>query len=98
MKIIKRKRKPFFRIFFMLLAIQLVIVLVDAFFAKGDNLLASITEPIITVISLPIGIISPNLPFYSGEGILVSLLFWVLNTAIQAAALYVVYRMFKRLK
>ena len=95
---IKRKRKPFFRILFILLAIELVIVLIDAFFAKGDGILASITEPIITVISLPIGLISPNLPFYSGEGIPISILFWVINTAIQAAAIYVVFRMFKRLK
>ncbi|MFP4845658.1 hypothetical protein [Winogradskyella sp. PE311] len=95
---IKRKRKPFFRIFLILLVIQLIIVLVDHFLANGNELFSSITEPLITLISFPINLISPSLPFYSGEGLHISLLFWGLNVAIQSAAFYVCLRMFKRLK
>ncbi len=94
----KRKLKLFLKIFFLLLAIQAVIVLIHILFDKGGDTITAITSFLITIISLPISFISSNLPFYSGEGILVTLMFWVLNVVLQTMVVYAFFRIKKKMK
>ncbi len=94
----KRKLKLFLKIFFLLLAIQLVVVILHILLNNADNSLASITAMIISVISVPMSFVSRDLPFYSGEGIFVRLLFWGLNLTIQTTAIYAGVRIMKKIK
>ncbi len=94
----KRKLRLFLKIFFLLLVFQLIIIGAHVLLTNADNSLSSITSVIISIFSFPIRIISPDLPFYSGEGIFVMLIFWTLNLVLQTMAIYGVIRMVKRLK
>ena len=95
---IKRKHRLFIKIFFLLLLIQLIIVVAHVLLTNTDSSFSEITSFIISLISLPISVISADLPFYSAEGTLFRLIFWTLNLVIQTLAIYGVIRMIKRLK
>ena len=86
------------KIFFLLLIIQLIIVLAHVLLSSADSSLSSITTFMISIVSFPIRIISPVLPFYSGEGIFIILIFWTLNLILQTMAIYGGVRMIKRIK
>ncbi len=90
--------KLFLKIFFILLAIQLVIVISHILLNNADNSLTSVTSFIISVISVPISFISSDLPFYSVEGMYARLMFWGLNLTIQTVAIYAGVRIMKKLK
>lgn len=94
----KRKLRLFLKIFVLLLVIQFIIVAVHVLLTNADSSLSSVTALIISIFSFPIRIISPDLPFYSGEGIFIMGIFWTLNLVIQTMAIYGVIRMIKRLK
>ncbi|WP_339754562.1 hypothetical protein [uncultured Winogradskyella sp.] len=94
----KRKRKLFLKIFFILVIVQLIIGFTDILLTSAASSLSSITSFMLTIFSFPIGLISRNLPFYSGEGIYVTLLFWALNLILQTIAVYVFFRLVKRVK
>lgn len=94
----KQKLRLFLKIFFLLLVIQLIIIVADVLLASADSSLSSITSFIISIFSFPIRVISPDLPFYSGEGIPVMLIFWMLNLVLQTMAIYGGIRMVKRVK
>lgn len=94
----KKKIKLFLKIFFLLLAVQFVIVIADVLLNNADSSLSSITYLLISIFSMPLSLISPNLPFYSGEGIFATLLFWTLNLVIQTLVIYGAFRIMKRLK
>jgi len=94
----KRKLKLFLKVFFLLGTIQFVIVLGDILLRNADSSLSEITSILISIISIPLSLVSSLLPFYSGEGILVSLLFWALNLTIQTIIIYGFIRFSKRIK
>jgi hypothetical protein len=94
----KTKLKLFLKIFFLLLVIQLLIVVSYILLSNADSSLASIITFIISIFSFPISLINSDLPFYSGEGTFVKLIFWTLNLVLQTMAIYAVIRMIKRLK
>ena len=94
----KRKLKLFLKIFFLLMIVQLVIGLVDILLNNAGSSFSEITSFIISIFSIPLSLISRNLPFYSGEGIYITLMFWGLNLIIQTTAIYVLVRMVKRMK
>ena len=80
--------KHFLRIFFLLAVIQFIIVVGDMLLQRGNISLSSVTSVIIDVLSLPISLIHPSLPFYAGEGLVASIAFWVLNLTIQTMIIY----------
>jgi hypothetical protein len=94
----KQKLRLFLKIFFLLLVIQLLIIVADVQLSNTDSSLSAITSFIISIFSFPIRVISPDLPFYSGEGIPVTLIFWMLNLVLQTMAIYGGIRMIKRVK
>ncbi len=93
-----RKLKLFLKIFFLLLVIQMIIVIADVAISNADSSLSAITSLIISIFSFPISLISRDLPFYSGEGIYVMVLFWTLNLVLQTMIIYGCIRMIKRIK
>ncbi len=94
----KKKLKLFLKIFFLLLVIQFIIVMINILLNNADSSFASITSFIISIFSLPLSLISNSLPFYTGEGILVTLMFWILNLAIQTLAIYGAIRIMIKIK
>ncbi|BAO74384.1 hypothetical protein [Winogradskyella sp. PG-2] len=94
----KKKIKLFLKIFFILLLIQFVIAIADILLHNANSSLSSITSTVISIISLPLSMVNKNLPFYAGEGIIVTLLFWTLNLVIQTLMIFAVFRIMKRLK
>jgi hypothetical protein len=78
--------------------VQLVVGVIDILLSNANSSFSEITSFIISVFSFPLSLISRNLPFYSGEGLLVTLMFWGLNLIIQSSAIYVLARFYKRLK
>jgi len=56
------------------------------------------TSFIISIFSFPIKLISSNLPFYSGEGIYVMVILWMLNLVLQTMIIYGCIRMIQRIK
>jgi hypothetical protein len=94
----KRKLKLFLKIFFLLLIVQAIVVGSYILLSNADSSLASIASFIISIFSFPINIISPDLPFYSGEGTSVIFLFWTLNLVLQTMPIYAIIRMVQRLK
>ncbi len=93
-----RKLKLFLKIFFLLLVIQMIIVIADVALSNADSSFSAITSLIISIFSFPISLISRDLPFYSGEGIYVMVLFWTLNLVLQTMIIYGCIRMIKRIK
>lgn len=93
----KKKLKLFLKIFFLLLVIQFLIGMTDVLLHNADSSLSSITSFIISIFSLPLSLISKNLPFYSGEGIHITLMFWALNLVIQTLAVYGGIRIMKKI-
>jgi hypothetical protein len=94
----KKKLKLFLKIFFLLLIIQLIIVVADVLLTNADSSLSEVTATIISVFSFPLRLINRNLPFYTGEGFLLTLMFWVLNLVIQTMPIYAYFRVIKKIK
>lgn len=94
----KKKLKLFLKIFFLLLVIQLIIGVIDILLSNADSSFSSITSFVISIFSFPLSLINKNLPFYSGEGIHVTLMFWTLNLVIQTLAIYGSFRIMKKIK
>jgi hypothetical protein len=94
----KQKLKLFLKIFFLLLIIQAVIVLVHVLLNGSESLITTITSLMITIMSFPLNFISDRLPFYSGEGIPITIMFWILNLGIQTMVIYAFFRIKKKLK
>lgn len=92
----KRKLKEFFKIFFLLLIIHAAIVAAELFL--GDSGISDITSTLIAIISIPLSLVNKNLPFYTGEGILITAIYGGLNLMIQTVFVYGIKRVFKRLK
>ena len=93
-----RKLKIFLKIFFILLAIQLIVGISDIQLNNADSSLSTVTYLLLTVFSFPLSLISPVLPFYSGEGIFITLMFWGLNLILQTIAIFIGIRIFNKLK
>lgn len=93
-----RKLKVFLKIFLLLLVIQMIIVLADVVLTNADSSLSEMTSFIISIFSFPIKLISSNLPFYSGEGIYVMVILWMLNLVLQTMIIYGCIRMIQRIK
>ena len=93
-----KKLKLFLKIFFLLVLVQLVVIIAELTLGDLNGLMASIISVLLTIISFPLSIISAKLPFYSGEGIPVTMLFWVLNLTIQTLIIYGVFRIIKRIR
>ncbi|MCT4628411.1 hypothetical protein [Winogradskyella sp.] len=94
----KLKLKPFIIIFFILMVIQFIIVYVDVQLTKSESSLTSITNPVITIFSLPINGIHRNLPFYVHESLYIRAMYWVVNLFIQSAVIYLGILSFKRVR
>lgn len=94
----KKKLKLFLKIFFILLVIQFIIGMIDVLLSDADNSFSAITSFTITIFSIPLSLISENLPFYSGEGLYVTIMFWTLNLVIQTLAIYGSLRILKKIK
>lgn len=94
----KIRFKPFLRIFFILAAIQFIVVLADMFLHRAHNELSAITSIVIRIFSLPINLIHPSLPFYTAEGLHMGIALWILNLTIQTMVIYGLIVIFKRLK
>ena len=93
-----RKLKVLLKIFLLLLVIQMIIVLADVVLTNADSSLSEMTSFIISIFSFPIKLISSNLPFYSGEGIYVMVILWMLNLVLQTMIIYGCIRMIQRIK
>ncbi len=91
-------RKAFSFIFVVLLLIQFLFVLADFILSKSGSDLTSITNPVIEFVSLPIGLINGNLPFYVREPIYIKIVYWVINLLVQTTLVYYFNRGFKRLR
>ncbi|WP_370000589.1 hypothetical protein [Winogradskyella sp.] len=89
------KAKLFLKVFFFLLIIEFLVGLLDAFLAYNNSLFANVTSWLMFVFSLPISLISRDLPFYSSEGTTAAILFWVLNLLIQTAIIFSAIKLFR---
>lgn len=89
----KFKTKNFAIIFFTLLIIQFVIVYLNV---KLD--VKEITSPIISIMSLPIGMVNENLPFYVRESLYIKIIYWMINVFVQTTFIYMGIRAFIRLR
>ncbi|NNE32690.1 MAG: hypothetical protein HKN40_10000 [Winogradskyella sp.] len=94
----KKKLRLFLKIFSILIISQLVVVLAHLVLNHFDNSATSVTGVLLAIVSLPLKLVNSSLPFYSGEGYIITFMFWVFNVLIQAVALYALIRVYKRLK
>lgn len=91
--------KPFLKLFFLLLIVELIIGFVDVFFHQNNTdlfgiQLDSLTSILVHVISMPINLFGRDLPFYYNETwIAISLT--IINIAIQS---FIIFRIYKTLK
>lgn len=92
------KFKSVVLIFFILLAIQFLVGLIDILIFREFNQSSPITSLLISIFSLPIRLINSDLPFYVVEDMYMIVLYWVLNVIIQAMVVYGIVKVFKRLK
>ena len=93
-----KKLKLFLKIFFLLVLVQLIVIIAELTLGDLNGVMASIISVLLTIISFPLSIISAKLPFYSGEGIPITMLFWLLNLTIQTLIIYGVFRIIKRIR
>ncbi|WP_426430840.1 hypothetical protein ACPX19_00395 [Winogradskyella sp. HB-48] len=84
----KLKLRPFLIVFFSLMVFQFLIVFLDVQLTKSKSGLTSVTNPIITIFSMPINGIHRGLPFYVNESLYVRAVYWVVNLFIQSAVVY----------
>ena len=94
----KFKLKSFAFIFLLLLVIQFLIVFVDVKLTKNGSDLVVVTDQIIDIFGLPISLINERLPFYVREGLIVKMVYWLINLFIQTAIIYVSWRVFRRVR
>ncbi len=71
----------------MLMIIQFLVGLADVLFYQNENELFEVTNKVMSVFSLPIGLIHKGLPFYINEALPIKVVFWVINLFIQTAIL-----------
>ena len=83
---------------FILMLIEFLIGLADVLLFRANNESSLITTTLIEIFSLPISLINRDLPFYVSEDFYMIALYWTLNVMIQAMFVYVVLRVFRRLK
>ena len=84
----KFKLKSFLIVFFVLMVIEFLVGLADVFLHRSKNELFKVTSIIMSVFSLPISLINRNLPFYVAEDLYMRVVFWTINTLIQAMFVY----------
>jgi hypothetical protein len=76
----------------------MIIVISDVALSNAESSPSAITSLIISIFSFSISLIRRDLPFYSGDGIYVKVLFWTLNLVLQTMIIYGCIRMIKRRK
>lgn len=94
----KLKLRPVLVIFLILMVLQFLIIFLDVQLTKSNSDLTSVTNPIISIFSLPISGIHRRLPFYVNESLYVRAIFWIVNLLIQSALLYLLILGFKRVR
>jgi hypothetical protein len=94
----KFKLKSLIIIFFILMLIEFLIGLTDVLLFRVNNESSLITTTLIEIFSLPISLINKDLPFYVSEEFYMIALYWTLNVLIQAMFVYVILKVFRRLK
>lgn len=83
----KFRLKRFLVVFLILIIIQVIVAFADISFYRNDNDLAKFTYRLMSVFSLPIGLIHKGLPFYINEALPIKIVFWLINVFLQTAIL-----------
>ncbi|MBC3846929.1 hypothetical protein H8K90_11105 [Winogradskyella echinorum] len=94
----KLKIKLFLKIFFILAFIEFLTALADVLLSQANSGFTTITSKLMLIFSLPISLISRDLPFYTNEGYTAAILFWIMNLIIQTTIVYGIIRVYKRIK
>ena len=68
------------------------------FLGFSNSRFSSVTSMLMLVASLPISIISRDLPFYASEGTTAAITYWVLNLLVQTSLLYALVLAFRNRK
>ena len=81
----KFRLKRFLIVFFILMIIQFLVGLADISFYRSENGLLEVTNKLMSIFSLPIGLIHRGLPFYINEVLPIKVIFWLINLFIQTS-------------
>ena len=92
------KGKLILKIFFLLLFLELLVGLLDAYLAYNNSGFETITSWLMLAFSLPISFISRDLPFYVTGDIIAAILYWLLNLLLQTAIVYSLIELYKKRK
>ena len=83
----KFRVKRFVFVFLILMLIQFLVALADISLYQSDNALSSVTSTLMSIFSMPIGLINQGLPFYINEDLPIKVIFWIINLFLQTAIL-----------